>query len=410
MSTTTISRIPRYQPRQSHAHGVTTERTTSTLNIEEAGPLRTKSEFAQSSLVSAPGDVQPRAVPPAYSAGWHARSYSDVLMARMPPMPGALGETPARPTNETAETPSEDEGRTGKLVSAQVVTPVSRDAENTERKISFKFETLGDQVSLSKERTEDAGDGRHGNWITASKKHAAGANGVTCKREQNTDLTQEQENLVRRAETRLTESKRSRIEDRKDILSHPASNDRNSESHEVGPSKDKGKAPDPRNWVNANLADEDIETIADLAGSNEVPSVEHHHVFFGDMDLSEDSFKTTARQENPSSPSTRQSSRPMPNTNSAPAPLLRPLGNGYFVIPDRYRPNVTLLLTLDQICLYLQHDADLRGGAAPRSIPSPVGYDEFAVALNTNAHHWSSPCSSRVSGTRNHPTHLARVS
>ncbi|KAG2041132.1 hypothetical protein BDR03DRAFT_947106 [Suillus americanus] len=105
------------------------------------------------------------------------------------------------------------------------------------------------------------------------------------------------------------------------------------------------------------------------------------------MDLSENNFKTPTRQENPSSTSTRQSPCPMStpnNANSAPAPLLRPLGNGCFVLPDRFRPNVTLLLTFDQISLYLQHDAELRGGAAPRSIPSPVGYDEFAVALSTN--------------------------
>ncbi|KAG1878893.1 hypothetical protein F4604DRAFT_578674 [Suillus subluteus] len=74
-----------------------------------------------------------------------------------------------------------------------------------------------------------------------------------------------------------------------------------------------------------------------------------------------------------------------PNTNSVPAPLLRPLGNERFVLTDPYRPNVTLLLTLDQIRLYLQHDADLRGGAALDTIPSPIGYEEFVVALNANA-------------------------
>ncbi|KAG2061434.1 hypothetical protein BDR06DRAFT_1041455 [Suillus hirtellus] len=68
-----------------------------------------------------------------------------------------------------------------------------------------------------------------------------------------------------------------------------------------------------------------------------------------------------------------------------PAPLFRTLGNGRFAMPDQYRPGVTLLLTLDQIKLYLQHDADLRGGIEPTTIPSPVGYDKFAVALNSNA-------------------------
>ncbi|KAG2080850.1 uncharacterized protein F5147DRAFT_784051 [Suillus discolor] len=131
-----------------------------------------------------------------------------------------------------------------------------------------------------------------------------------------------------------------------------------------------------------------IETIADLVGGNEAPSVEHYHVFFGAMDLWEDYIKTPARQDFSPSTSSRQSPYSMsntPNTNSAPAPLLRPLGNGRFVLPDRYSPNVTLLLTLDQIRMYLQHDADLRGGATPSSIPTPIGYDKFAIALNTNA-------------------------
>ncbi|KAG1723260.1 hypothetical protein EDD22DRAFT_853985 [Suillus occidentalis] len=70
------------------------------------------------------------------------------------------------------------------------------------------------------------------------------------------------------------------------------------------------------------------------------------------------------------------------NTNN---PLFRALGNGHFAMPDKYRPGVTFILTLDQIRLYLQHDADLRGGVNPTTIPSPVGYDEFAIALNSNA-------------------------
>jgi hypothetical protein len=53
-------------------------------------------------------------------------------------------------------------------------------------------------------------------------------------------------------------------------------------------------------------------------------------------------------------------------------------------MPDRYQPGVTLLLALDQIQLYLQHDADLHRGTDPATIPSPIRYDEFAVSLNSN--------------------------
>lgn len=52
---------------------------------------------------------------------------------------------------------------------------------------------------------------------------------------------------------------------------------------------------------------------------------------------------------------------------------------------DRYQPTITLVLAIDQLRLYLQYDADLRGGAPPGLIPAPCGYDDFAVTLNTNA-------------------------
>ncbi|KAG2045855.1 hypothetical protein BDR06DRAFT_977904 [Suillus hirtellus] len=72
----------------------------------------------------------------------------------------------------------------------------------------------------------------------------------------------------------------------------------------------------------------------------------------------------------------------MSNPNSA--PLFRTLGNGCFAMPNRYQPGVTLLLTLDQIKLYLQHNADLQGGIEPTTIPSPIGYNKFTIMLNSN--------------------------
>ncbi|KAG0698651.1 hypothetical protein DFH29DRAFT_877877 [Suillus ampliporus] len=58
--------------------------------------------------------------------------------------------------------------------------------------------------------------------------------------------------------------------------------------------------------------------------------------------------------------------------------------NGTFVMSDRYRPGVSLAITLDQLRLYLQYDADLRSGTSPNAIITPIGYDDFAVALNSN--------------------------
>ncbi|KAG1738591.1 uncharacterized protein EDB91DRAFT_1082635 [Suillus paluster] len=45
---------------------------------------------------------------------------------------------------------------------------------------------------------------------------------------------------------------------------------------------------------------------------------------------------------------------------------------------------VSLALTLDQLRLYLQYNADLRSGTSPNAIITPIGYDDFALALNTN--------------------------
>ncbi|KAG1873791.1 hypothetical protein F4604DRAFT_1925370 [Suillus subluteus] len=129
-----------------------------------------------------------------------------------------------------------------------------------------------------------------------------------------------------------------------------------------------------------------IGTIADLTGGNEALSVEHYHVFLGGMGLSEDYFKTPAQHDYFPSTSFRPS-HPMsstPRTIPIPIPMLVPAGIERFILPDRYNPNVTLLVGLDQLWMYLQHDTDLCGGATPSSIPSPVRYDEFAIALNTN--------------------------
>jgi hypothetical protein len=116
-----------------------------------------------------------------------------------------------------------------------------------------------------------------------------------------------------------------------------------------------------------------------------LPPTDNPQVFLGCLGLGLDYITSTS----PSNPCTtlqlQCSSQPSTMSTPNPALLFRTLGNGCFAMPDQYRPGVTLLLTLDQIKLYLQHDADLQGGIEPTTIPSPVGYDEFAVALNSNA-------------------------
>ena len=71
------------------------------------------------------------------------------------------------------------------------------------------------------------------------------------------------------------------------------------------------------------------------------------------------------------------------STNQHP-PLFRALGNARFKIVDHLRRHRSLIVSLDQLRLYLQHDADLRGGADPRSVTISVGYDQFTDVLNAN--------------------------
>ncbi|KAG0704124.1 hypothetical protein DFH29DRAFT_997830 [Suillus ampliporus] len=117
-------------------------------------------------------------------------------MARMPPMPGALGETPAHIT-------SEKEGSVG--------------------------------TSLGSEESE------------------------------------EQANLVKRAEGQLTEAERQKIKARERVFSRSVSRASSSDSRGKGPSELKGKAPDPRDWGGANIprTETDLEAQRDaLAAHN----------------------------------------------------------------------------------------------------------------------------------------------
>ncbi|KAG1897254.1 uncharacterized protein F5891DRAFT_1192199 [Suillus fuscotomentosus] len=131
----------------------------------------------------------------------------------------------------------------------------------------------------------------------------------------------------------------------------------------------------------------DIEHVSELTEGNGLPPTDNPQVFLGHLGLGLDYITPTSPSNSSTTPQLQCSSQRQPSTmsNPNPAPLFRTLGNGRFAMPDRYRPGVTLLLTLDQIKLYLQHDADLRGGIEPTTIPSPISYDELAVALNSNA-------------------------
>ncbi|KAG2092938.1 uncharacterized protein F5147DRAFT_657550 [Suillus discolor] len=176
-------------------------------------------------------------------------------------MPGALGETPARPPSETAET----EGLSlGGKTPVDNPTSVSRDSEETEK--NTHFETPANERSWSTVRPENSGDGQSGNWTTIERKCSAGAKGATQKKGEHQNLTREQENLVRKAENKLTPAERERIRTRWNLPSRPASDGSESEeSPGEGPSRSKGKAPDPRNWGHADIEEDDLDLEAQRA-------------------------------------------------------------------------------------------------------------------------------------------------
>ena len=193
----------------------------------------------------------PRAPSPAYSTGQPTRSYSDVLMARMPSIPRGLEEN-STPCVEISKKEFNTPGNTVEQTLIEDPPAVSKDFNN-EKKITF--ESVDDvNNSSSEESTSD-----DCKWITAMGKRAKR---LACKaiveEYPTSDLSQEQRNLVKLAENQLTEAEKERIRARESIFSRPASRD-SSDTQGEGPSENKGKEPDPRNWGNVDLNNEEVD-------------------------------------------------------------------------------------------------------------------------------------------------------
>jgi len=75
-------------------------------------------------------------------------------------------------------------------------------------------------------------------------------------------LSQEQENLVKLAETQLSKTDRKKIEARERVLNLRKTRAESAEPRAGGPSKDKGKAPDPKDWGGIDLQDEELDLEA----------------------------------------------------------------------------------------------------------------------------------------------------
>ena len=76
------------------------------------------------------------------------------------------------------------------------------------------------------------------------------------------DLSQEQENLVKLAETQLSKTDHKKIEARECVLNLRKTRADSAEPRAGEPSKDKGKAPDPKDWGGIDLQDEELDLKA----------------------------------------------------------------------------------------------------------------------------------------------------
>ncbi|KAG1796007.1 uncharacterized protein HD556DRAFT_1307223 [Suillus plorans] len=234
----------------------------STPNARAARLPRANSESSLSTVSAPPGEATPRASSPAYSVDTPIRLYSDVVLTRIPSMPGALEATPIR-----ALKPSGPKPRKPALARADSVetTPVNSEISREEYKRPRVTFDLHDESELSSsEKSAESGDDQHSGWTDVQRKRGRKipSREVSQERRESSELSQEQENLVKLAENELTENDRKKIEARQRTMTL---NRESTESRGEGSSWDKGKAPDPRNWGDVELDDGDLDLDAQRA-------------------------------------------------------------------------------------------------------------------------------------------------
>ena len=116
---------------------------------------------------------------------------------------------------------------------------------------------------MSSEQSFETGDSQPERWTTVQRK----CPGRRAPRENSggrhatSNLSQEQENLVKLAETQLSKTDRKKIEARECVLNLRKTRAKSAEPR-GGPSKDKGKAPDPKDWGGIDLQDEELDLEA----------------------------------------------------------------------------------------------------------------------------------------------------
>jgi hypothetical protein len=193
-------------------------------------------------------------------------------------MPGALEATPVG-----AMKPTGPKSRKLALARGDTVetTPVSTEVSREECKKPRVTFDLHDESDLSSsERSAESGDDQHSEWKTVQGKHRRKIPSREASEERRglSELSQEQEHLVKLVENKLTETDCKTIEARQHTLNL---NRESSESRGEGTSQDKGKALDPQNWGNIELDDEDVDldtqkaALASFRKAQELKEAEH---------------------------------------------------------------------------------------------------------------------------------------
>jgi len=115
-----------------------------------AGLRRTNSESSISTIFTLPGEGTPRAASPVNSVNTPICLYSDVVLTRIPLMPGVLEATPMG------------------ISKAETVKGDGSVSQEGKPKVTFDLHTELD-IS-SEEKTDESGDDQPGNWTTVQKK------------------------------------------------------------------------------------------------------------------------------------------------------------------------------------------------------------------------------------------------
>ncbi|KAG2752282.1 hypothetical protein P692DRAFT_201852930 [Suillus brevipes Sb2] len=249
------------QPYQTRSRARMAPSDHSTPNAKAAGLHRANSESSIATTVSTPpGEVTPRAASPAYSVDTPIRLYSDVVLTRIPSMPGALEATP---TGEDKLVRPRIRQEVSARADTVETTPVTVDVSTENQRPKVAFDLHDESELSSSEQTDGTGDDQSPEWTDVKRKRGRNSPSRESSTQRATsELSREQDTLIKLAEDNLTEDDRKRIAARQRTLN--IQRDR-SLSREEGPSRDKGKAPDPANWGDLDLEDGEVDLDAQRA-------------------------------------------------------------------------------------------------------------------------------------------------